>query len=61
MKIYNTTLQGYLLLTYGETFDEEGNVISTSNQTIPEGHRFYTQALMEVEEGEAQILPYAEL
>ena len=60
MKIYNTDQHGNLLVDI-EQFDGEGNVVSTSTQTIPEGHRFYNQALMEVEEGEAQILPYAEL
>lgn len=60
MKTYNTDPYGNLLAII-EAFDEEGNVISTHVQRIPEGHRFYTQALMEVEEGEAQILPYAEL
>tara|TARA_R110000803_G_scaffold169604_2_gene232630 strand:+ start:929 stop:1375 length:447 start_codon:yes stop_codon:yes gene_type:complete len=59
MKTYNTDQQGYLLAII-EAFDEEGNVISTSNQTIPEGHRLHSQALAEVEEGEAEILPYVE-
>lgn len=43
MKTYLTTEHGYL--THAGT-------------TIPEGHRFYTQALQEVEDGEAEILPY---
>ena len=59
MKTYNTDQHGNLLAII-EAFDEEGNVIGTSNQTIPEGHRFHSQALAEVEEGEAEILPYVE-
>ena len=59
MKTYNTDQQGNLLAII-EAFDEEGNVVSTSTQSIPEGHRFYNQALAEVEEGEAEILPYVE-
>ena len=44
MKTYNTTKDGSLAI---------------DNTTIPEGHRFYAQALEEVEAGEAEILPYA--
>jgi hypothetical protein len=43
MKTYNTTEDGSLLI---------------NNTTIPEGHRFYAQALAEVEAGEAIILSY---
>ena len=36
---------------------EDGS-LSIDNMTIPQGHRFYVQALEEVEAGEAEILPY---
>ena len=45
MKIYNTN---------------ENGALSIDNMTIPQGHRFYVQALAEVEAGEAEILPYVE-
>ena len=44
MKTYNT--------------NEDGS-LTVDNMTIPKGHRFYDQALAEVEVGEAEILPYA--
>ena len=43
MKIYQTTEDGSL---------------SIDNTAIPKSHRFYAQALAEVEAGEAVILPY---
>ena len=43
MKTYNTNAVGSL---------------SIDNMSIPQGHRFYAQALAEVEAGEAEILPY---
>ena len=45
MKTYQTTENGYL---------------TNEGRTIPQGHRWYTQALEEVESGEAEILPYVE-
>ena len=45
MKTYNT--------------NEDGS-LSIDNTTIPKSHRFYAQALAEVEAGEAEILPYVE-
>ena len=59
MKTYNTD-QYNNLLEIIEVSDEEGNVISKHVQTIPEGHRFHDQALMEVEDGLAEIIPYVE-
>ena len=36
---------------------EDGG-LHTEGTYIPQGHRFYAQALAEVEAGEAEILPY---
>jgi hypothetical protein len=38
----------------------ENGSLYIEGMTIPEGHRFYAQALAEVEAGEAEILPYVE-
>jgi hypothetical protein len=37
---------------------ENGNLRGNGQESIPEGHRWYLQALALVESGDAQILPY---
>jgi hypothetical protein len=39
---------------------EDGSLSGNGISSIPVSHRFYTQALKQVEEGEAEILPYTE-
>lgn len=46
------------MITY--TTNEDGSLSGNGITSIPVDHRFYTQALLQVEAGEAEILTYVE-